>query len=411
MPLTASFTQLLDIVAALRVGPGGASSPSTDEQVAAMLQFSRNRTDWGDWLMSVAADDELTSYVWLSFACDSMISRSIGVEDALARAGNARQTPLLTFDYLTACERGNSQALQALVRREPRFAEAEYLLGLAALGRRPRSDVDTADERFHLAYAWRQDWPSLTLSIGNLALTTEDFARAFEFFDHTLALIPEQPDALVGTIRALAYLGRYTEALETTDLLLATGRNPGEARYWRAFNENQLERYDDAWSDIEIARTLIVNAEVPKLAGVIAYRRGEGEVARRQFEEARTRNPADCETGFYLQSVLAEQRNWSDATTIAVGAARCFDDSEVELRRIIESLRSSGAAPDRLARQVARREQDIASNSRMRAAAWFNAAVATFNLGRQPEAREFATKVADDEQFGERAKALLSRLQ
>ena len=46
----------------------------------------------------------------------------------------------------------------------------------------------------------------------------------------------------------------------------------------------------------------------------------------------------------------------------------------------------------------------------MRATVWFNAAAANFNLARTDEARRFAEKVADDEQFGERARTLLQRI-
>ena len=44
----------------------------------------------------------------------------------------------------------------------------------------------------------------------------------------------------------------------------------------------------------------------------------------------------------------------------------------------------------------------------MLATSWFNIAVAYYNLSRKAEARQFAEKVADDEQFGERAREILS---
>ena len=64
----------------------------------------------------------------------------------------------------------------------------------------------------------------------------------------------------------------------------------------------------------------------------------------------------------------------------------------------------------RQARQIRRREQDIAKGRRMRATSWFNLAVSSYSLSRKDEARQYAEKVADDEQFGERARDLLSRL-
>src|SRR5204863_446924 len=79
--------------------------------------------------------------------------------------------------------------------------------------------------------------------------------------------------ALLGRIRALTYLGRNEDAIATTDLLIALGWYVGDARYWRALNESELERNDEAWTDVEAAAKLLVNADVPKLAGLIAYRR------------------------------------------------------------------------------------------------------------------------------------------
>ena len=64
----------------------------------------------------------------------------------------------------------------------------------------------------------------------------------------------------------------------------------------------------------------------------------------------------------------------------------------------------------RQARQIARREQQLAAQARMRATSWFNTAAACFNLTRYMEARQYAVLVLDDPQFGDRARDLLSRL-
>jgi hypothetical protein len=44
------------------------------------------------------------------------------------------------------------------------------------------------------------------------------------------------------------------------------------------------------------------------------------------------------------------------------------------------------------------------------ATSWFDIAVAYYNLSRRSEARQFAEKVTADEQFGERARDLITRL-
>ena len=83
---------------------------------------------------------------------------------------------------------------------------------------------------------------------------------------------------------------------------------------------------------------------------------------------------------------------------------------KVNIQQELATVRASLMAPDRRARLVARREQQLASDARMRAATWFNAAAANFNMSRPEEARRFAEKVADDSFYGERARSLLDRL-
>jgi hypothetical protein len=46
----------------------------------------------------------------------------------------------------------------------------------------------------------------------------------------------------------------------------------------------------------------------------------------------------------------------------------------------------------------------------MIATSWYNTAVAYYSLSRKDEARQFAEKVAADDQFGDRAKEILARL-
>jgi len=241
-------------------------------------------------------------------------------------------------------------------------------------------------------------------------MTGEEFPAALEFYEKTLALAPSFPDALLGKLRALSYLARYEDALAVAGELLALRRYPGDEYYWRAANELELNRLDAAWEDIEAAEKAMVNSDVPKLAGIIALRRQEPDTARQKLETARQRNPNDCEAGYYLQLALGDLRRWPALTDVAVGTAGCLDDAEAAARQDIERIAASTASDARKARQTARRQQQIASAVRMRATCWFNAAVANFNLSKPDEARRYAEKVADDEQFGERARDLTARI-
>ncbi len=326
--------------------------------------------------------------------------------------GDTVNIPLIAYKLATACGLAATEPAEALLALEPRFGEMNYHLGLFAYGVQGQKepDLEAADEYLRIAYEWRQDWPALALAIGNVAMTAEDFPRAYEFYSRTLALSPEDPEALAGTIRALTYDDRHDEAIAAADRLIATGNNPGDAYYWRALNYARLKDDERAWSDVERAAGALANADVPKLAGIIAINRRDYMVARSRLEMARARRRADCETAFYLQSVLAGQRDWDAAARVAAEAGACFEAEEQQLRQELDVARTAPMAEDRRERQIARREQQLASDARMRATSWFNAAVANYNLARMTEARRFAEMVVSDDQFGERARTLLKQI-
>ena len=262
------LTPFVDIGDALVGGPGGTMrSISLEAQTLALVALSQNQLRWAEFLRSRMPGDRVATYFWLSLACGIYGSAVPDSSDRLTVVGDDIHVALVAFKDAIACARNRREALQALLDVEPRFRETHFLQGLAALSGQPKPgeaggapDLEGADTEFRAAYEWRRDWPSLTLTIASLALTEENFPRAFEFYDHTLALLPRHPEALLGKVRALTYLQRHVDAIAVSDELLATGVNPGEARYWRALNEEQLDEHDQAWEDIELADKLLVNA-------------------------------------------------------------------------------------------------------------------------------------------------------
>ena len=404
---------LVEIAEVIASGPVGFTrTASTDAQIAAMLTVSRSQERWATILRNLIPGDLTASYLWVSLACGAYGSTFPDTDSRAAVLRMVEGVPLIAYKVATACGLTSAEPLEAQLATEPRFHEIHYHLGLLALGgqtsRAP--DLDAADTRFRAAYAWRQDWPTLTLAMANVAMSAEDFPRAFDYYQRTLALSSTETDALLGTIRALTYSNRHEEAVSACDRLLASGRNPGEAHYWRALNLARLKRDDEAWSDIEQAASALMNAEVPKLAGILAINRRDYATARQRLELASVRRRADCETSYYLQAVLAEQKDWDATARVASEAGSCFDNEEASIQQELAVVRASLMAEDRRARLVARREQQLASYARMRATVWYNAAAANFNLSRADEARRFAEKVADDVFYGDRARSLLDRL-
>jgi tetratricopeptide (TPR) repeat protein len=398
---------LVDIIDVLPAsGAGMTRTPTSDLELERMRVLRLNGDAWRARLRGLASIDELGAYAWLAFTCSASETRDLSLDELFEAVAAFRDAPLIAFKRAT-CRTVETGQLQSLFERDPRFGETRYYLGLLAVGGRK---LDEAEKWFEEAYAWRQQWPTLTQSIANLAMTSEEFERALTFYDRTLEMEPHAVDALLGKTRALTYLARNADAIATADLLLAERWFVGDARYWRAYNESDLERYDDAWVDIEAAAKLQINAEVPKLAGLIAYRREQLDVARAKFEESRTRNAGDCETGFLLGIVLAEQRNWPRTADVLLETAPCLQRAERGLLDEMAAIRASSDPPTRQALKIARREVFLAKTRRMTATSWFDIAVAYYNLSRKTEARQFAEKVVEDEQFGERARELLTRL-
>ena len=399
--------RILDVVDALpRRGAGAGRAPTSDVDLARMQKLRTNRDSWTMLLKDAARYDEAAAYAWLSFACDAIDTRDLSRQEIFSVVETFAGAPLIVYRE-SLCRATEVRTVEPLLAADPRFVEITYSIG-QDLVRRQR--FDDADRMLQRAYAWHPRWPTLTQTMAGLAMTAEEFDRALQLYEETLALDQRAPEALLGKVRALTYLKRNEDAIATTDALLAERWYLGDARYWRALNETQLNRYDAAWFDIEEAAKTLINAEVPKLAGIIAYRRQQPDVAIARFTESRERNPFDCETRFDLGVVHAELRDWPQTADVLTSAAACLQNAEQDLSREIEQLRASDEKPERKARQIAKREQQITEGRRMMATAWFDTAVAYYGLSKHEEARQYAEKVADDQQFGERARELLSRL-
>jgi tetratricopeptide (TPR) repeat protein len=407
MPLdSARAGLLLEIADSLPTrGPG--RQVSDDVELARMQAANRNRAAWTDALRLHADEDALSAYLWLSFNCAYVGAGQQTIGEWLTLVPTWRNTPLFAFKA-AVCGGYTRASFDAVLEAEPRFMELHYYIGLSAgfAGK-----IDESMEHLLLAYAWRPRWPAVTNALAADYIALEEFDKAIEFYDRTLEVLPAFPDALLGKGKAQTYAGSYTDAIATLDRLLALERwLVGDARYWRAVGENQLDRLDVAWDDVELAAKLMRNAAVPKLAGIIAYRRHQLDIARAKFDESWKLGRDDCETGFYLGVVLGEQSTWGRTAEVLTDTTACLEKAEERLKAEIGAIRVSTDHPERERRQIRRREAEIGKGRRMMATSWFNIAVSYYSLSRKDEARQYAEKVADDEQFGERARDLLSRL-
>lgn len=150
------------------------------------------RLNYGPWsarLRELAAVDELGAYVWLAFTCGLGEARNQSLDELVAPAATFKDTPLSTFKR-AVCRGVEPDPLRALLERDPRFREVPYFLGRFTLG---AQNLDEADTQFEKAYRWRQQWPTLTQMIANVAMTSEEFDRALIFYEARAAHRQDPP--------------------------------------------------------------------------------------------------------------------------------------------------------------------------------------------------------------------------
>ena len=180
---------LVEMAEVMANGPVGFTrTASTDSQIAAMLALARSQEQWASVLRNLMPQDLAASYLWLSLACGPYASTFPDHQKRDSLLQTVAVFPLFALKVATACGLTTAEPLEAMLATEPRFGEIHYHLGLFALGGETGMppDLDLADAHFREAYAWRTDWPTLTLAIANVAMSAEDFPRAFEYYDYTL---------------------------------------------------------------------------------------------------------------------------------------------------------------------------------------------------------------------------------
>ena len=246
---------LLEIADTLPVRREGLAAADEIEELRRMQTATRNRDAWVEHLRTRAANDALSAYVWLAFNCAYVPTAEHAIERWRGATSAWQHTPLIAFKASTCSLYPNAAALNHLLEGDTRFLEIHYFLSFAhAFAGR----IDEAVAHRLKAYEWQPYWPAVTHALGVDYTAVEEFDTAVSFFEKTLDLVPGDANATLNKAKALTHGGRFTQALETLEPLLAPGTAfAGEARYWRAVNELHLRRTEDAWADIELAATML----------------------------------------------------------------------------------------------------------------------------------------------------------
>jgi tetratricopeptide (TPR) repeat protein len=260
-----------------------------------------------------------------------------------------------------ACDTTHGERLRAVRAADAAFVDADFALGRYALDDAVNPDQDEALRRLRSAYAAFPRSPAIGVTLGNVYRRWEEWSDALTAYDAVLTRSPKHPEALIGRVIALSHLMRAEEAIDTATALIDEGQwHLGEAYYWRGWNHLGLGQHDRARSDADRAKTLMSNAAVFVLSGVIEWRLRRQPTAEKEFESAIAIDFGECEAALDLAIVRDEQRKRIESLAAFRQARQCYDLSIALRREAIAKIEAGTGSETTKAREIARHQRELA---------------------------------------------------
>jgi tetratricopeptide (TPR) repeat protein len=364
LPVAAEWATYLEIVTAQQVDP---LSGDRDQLLAQTLQRQPTRADFDRWREALKAGPGsplLRAYLELIAVCRTEFGpgRAAPEERDAAVAVVIQQfggVPLVQY-RAGLCGGAEFEQLTAVREAHAGFVDADLELGKRALQNRVPPDAVEALARLRSAKDAFPASPVVPVVIGDLHQTREEWPEALAEYEAALALVPTHRDALLGRTVSLSQLERYEEALATATTLIEL-RNwfIGPAYFWKAWNEYQLNRIQEARADADRAKPLMVNPALSVLSGMIEWKERRLESAEAEFQHAIELDFGQCDAAFYLGSVRWERRVWAESLAAFQHAVQCFELSVKLRREAIAKLTPTPELAALNARQIAAHEEAI----------------------------------------------------
>lgn len=325
------------------------ANPAEGMRVRALLPM------WRETLRSGGGSTEFRLYLETALVCANLPSEQ---RDAFVATLGERLVPLLAY-RAGLCGPAHVDRLRPLA--EAGFVDAEYALGRSALdGER---DQERAMRHFQTAATAFPTSLSIGTSIGNIYLDWEEWQSAAAAFEAILAVRPVHPDALLGRTVSVSRLGRYQDGIDTATRLIEGGTwYLGQAHYWRAWNYNGLKNYASARVEADRAKTLMVNASVFLLSGLVDWGLERRPMAETEFSEALSMDFGQCEAAFYLGAVRTEMNKAPEGLAAFRQAIQCYDLAIAVRRKLIDDIIAGRGSEQAKMRQVAAQQRAIADS-------------------------------------------------
>ena len=349
---------LLDIVEAL-------PPDRTSEERDALFEPGRRQRvmssldTWRAALQNGPASSLFRAYLDVSIVCafgrlrENAASFS-GALDAVAT------TPLYQY-AIGICDATHAERLATMRAASAEFVDADFALGRYAIEEPLKPDPEEGLRRLRTAAAEFPRSQVIAVRVADVYRTWEEWAPALEAVDTALAVAPRHPEATIGRAISLSYLGRSDEAIAAATQLIDGGQwHLGQAFYWRAWNYLRLGDHERARADADRARTLMANAAVYVLSGVIEWRLGHLETAERDFQDAITMDLGECDGAFDLGVVRDLRAKPSEALAAFKQAGQCVDLSIALRREAIAKIQAGPGTATLKSRDSARHERLLA---------------------------------------------------
>ena len=359
----AVWMQYLEMVAALPPDPLRGLRDDLLFQTQVRIRARSLLPSWNEVLRTGPLSAAFRRYLEVSLLC--RLEGPPQPERVASLLPQLPDVPLLKY-RIGICDREYKTQLAAAQGDVPDFVDADYALGRYAL-QSETPDPDMALRLFRSAAAAFPSSTSIPTAIGNLYQSWEEWANALAAYDTALALLPSHPDALIGRVISLSNLERHEDAIAAATRLIEGGQwHLGQAFYWRAWNYFNLGNNTSARSDADRTRTLMVNAAVFVLSGMIEWRFRHLEPAEKEFQEAIVMDFGQCEAAFYLGGVRSEQRRLPEAIAAMNQARQCYDLAIAVRRKLRDASLAAAGTPESKAREAARHERSIAAAEKRR---------------------------------------------
>ena len=412
-PALSEFSTYLQLAASIRTRSIGMGGDITDDSRQAALRRERlmeNLEKWRQELEDKSGTEEFYAYLYITRNCHFhyFIKDDKGkrkeADPAYFRAIFPQS--LLIQYKLSFCPKEDVESLNRLLHKESRFYEIHYFLGEQAL---KRGMLLTAEKSFLECFEHIPESLPTVISLAGVYFAFEELGKSLDFYDKAISIAPESRDALLGKAICLSYMDRPEEAIEVCqDILTLGGYYLGDTYYWLAWNQSEIDQLDEAWDSVEKSKTYLIGySQVFSLAGVIAYKRGEKEVAEKNFQEALRLNSSNCEAAYYLAKIYAERKEWKKSGEYYERAAVCHHEKERSLERKIAELEDSGLSEERKKRLVEKKKSQLKTTILTKATFLYNAAAGYFNSGIDERALKLAEQAVSHPALKEKAEELI----